>query len=314
MGEFELIQHYFKQAPCAVATNAISLGIGDDCALLIPSPLTELAISTDTLIADVHFPALGDPFLIGQRALAVAVSDLAAMGAKSIGFTLALTLSTVDELWLKAFSEGLSLKAQQCSISLIGGDTTKGPLTIITITVIGEVPYGKALRRSGANSGDLLCVSGYLGEGAGALPMVLGEKLPETILLDRYWSPIPQLALGVALRDKATACLDVSDGLVADCGHIAKASNVALVIDLTKLPCSPSLLANYNEALCRQFMLTGGDDYQLAFTLPSKYLSELTQQFPNVQVIGRAEQGAGISVLDEQGQLVTLAQTGYQHF
>lgn len=314
MGEFELIQHYFKNAPCAVLTEAISLGIGDDCALIKPSSNTEIAISTDTLVADIHFPLKGDPFLIGQRALATTVSDLAAMGAKPLGFTLAITLPEVQEAWLQAFAEGFSLKAQQCGISLIGGDTTKGSLTI-GITVLGEVPVGKALRRDGAKEGDLLCVSGFLGEAAGALPLVLaGEAYDASGLMQQYWSPMPQLEIGLALREKATACLDISDGLVADCGHIAKASQVGLVIELAKLKVSPHLQTYYSSQQSLQFILTGGDDYQLAFTMPRDYFNELSKLYPSIQVIGTVEHGQGVKVVDHNGNVVTLVNKGYQHF
>lgn len=314
MGEFELIQHYFKSSACAVLTDSISLGIGDDCALLNLDPLSELAISTDTLVADVHFPAMGNPFLIGQRALAVTVSDLAAMGADPVGFTLALTLPRIDEAWIKAFAEGLSSKAQHCGIHLIGGDTTKGPLSL-TITVLGTVPKRKALVRSGAKVGDVLCVSGLLGEAAGALPLVLeGEEDLSSTLLNAYWSPTPQLALGVFLRDKATACLDISDGLVGDCAHIAKASGVGLVIELDKLPISESLLALYEPCVCYEMMLSGGDDYQLAFTLPRSEFALVKQQYPHVEMVGKVVEGAAVSVLDRQGLPIQLSKPSYQHF
>lgn len=314
MGEFELIQYYFKNSLCAYLNNNISLGIGDDCALLRLSSQSEMAISTDTLVADVHFPAAGEAFLIGQRALAVAVSDLAAMGAKPIGFTLALTLPRLDQTWLKGFSEGLCLKACECGISLIGGDTTKGTLAM-TVTVFGEVPLGKALRRDGAKAGDLLCVSGCLGEAAGALPLALENKpYDSSALLKAYWSPIPQLAIGNALLGKATACLDISDGLVADCGHIAKASDVALVIESSKLAISKALSTVYDNEQCLEKILTGGDDYQLAFTLPPALLSGLIQSYPCIQVIGYVMNGEGVKVLDKNNMPVTLTQSGYQHF
>lgn len=313
MGEFELIEHYFKTAPCAALNDQIALGIGDDCALLRLSSHTELAISTDTLVADVHFPSQAVPSLIAQRALAVTASDLAAMGAKPLAFTLALTLPHVDEAWLKGFAEGLSLKATQCAISLIGGDTTKGPLSI-TISVLGEVPGGMALRRSGAREGDLLCVSGCLGDGAAALPMVLGNKEIVPQIVEHYWSPTPQLALAILLRNKATACIDISDGLLADCGHIANASQVALVIELAKLPISDAVKSHYDKKTYQHYALAGGDDYQLAFTLPEEFLAELLGQYPSIRVIGRVEQGAGVKLLAANGQPVVVDTTGYQHF
>jgi len=313
VGEFELIEHYFKAAPCASLNDNIPLGIGDDCALLKLSHNAELAISTDTLVADAHFPAKADPYLIAQRALAVTVSDLAAMGAKPLAFTLALTLPQVDEVWLKKFAEGLSVKAKQCAINLIGGDTTKGPLSM-TLTVLGEVPSGMALRRSGANIGDLVCVSGELGAGAAALPMVLGKRQSLPSLLAHYWSPIPQLTLGLMLRGKASACIDISDGVLADCGHIAHASQVALTIELEKIPVSDEVKAYYDKQTYLNYALVGGDDYQLAFTLPQPYLAGLCEQYPSIKVIGQVETGQGVKLLAANGDPIIINSTGYQHF
>lgn len=313
MGEFELIETYFKASFCAMATNAMALGIGDDCALLNLNQNNQLAISTDTLVGGSHFPIDADPFLVGQRVLATTVSDLAAMGATPIAFTLALTLPEVNESWLRGFAEGLADKAKQCQISLAGGDTTKGPLTI-TATVLGEIPKGNALCRKGAQVGDLLCVSGYIGLGAGALPFVLDKLDYSPILLKEYWSPLPQLELGLLLRGKATACIDISDGLVADCGHIANASGVALMIDSELLPYHPELSKYYDKKQCLSFMLTGGDDYQLAFTLPEKEWAQISAQYPSAQIIGSVQAGAGVTVLDENKQPIILAQQGHQHF
>ena len=246
MGEFELIRHYFAAASCAQGGEGVVLGIGDDCALLELPVGEQLAVSTDTLVEGVHFPAACDPLLLGQRSLAVAVSDLAAMGADPIGVTLALTLPRVGADWLRQFADGLNLMAHRCGVSLIGGDTTRGPLSI-TVTVFGKVPAGQALRRSGARPGDLLCVGGHLGNAAGALPLVLGQRqAPVEVaepLLAHYWSPMPQLVLGRRLRGLATAALDISDGLLADCGHIAKASGVALEVNAEQVPVSPALEA-----------------------------------------------------------------------
>ncbi|NVZ79409.1 thiamine-phosphate kinase, partial [Pseudomonas gingeri] len=173
MGEFELIRNFFAAAPCAQAGEGVDLGIGDDCALLSVPLGEQLAVSTDTLVAGVHFSDPCDPFLLGQRALAVAASDLAAMGATPIAFTLALTLAHNDAGWLQAFAQGLNQMAQHCALRLVGGDTTRGPLSL-TLTVFGRVPVGQALTRGGAQVGDLLCVGGELGNAAGALPLVLG--------------------------------------------------------------------------------------------------------------------------------------------
>ncbi|MDR6711854.1 thiamine-monophosphate kinase [Pseudomonas hunanensis] len=317
MGEFELIRHYFAAAPCAQGGEGVALGIGDDCALLDLPVGEQLAVSTDTLVAGVHFPAVCAPLLLGQRSLAVAASDLAAMGATPIGFTLALTLPEVSAAWLQAYAEGLNHMARHCGLSLIGGDTTRGPLSI-TMTVFGRVPAGQALLRSGARAGDLLCVGGELGNAAGALALVLGERQAEPgvaePLLSHYWAPSPQFALGQALRGKATAALDISDGLLADCGHIAKASRVALEVNLAEVPVSPALLGFVGREAACQAALTGGDDYVLAFTLPPTQLSSLRAAGVPVHVIGRVLEGEGVSLRDAQGQDITPQQRGYQHF
>ncbi|MBU0851381.1 MAG: thiamine-phosphate kinase, partial [Gammaproteobacteria bacterium] len=263
MGEFELIRDYFAAAACARVGGDVVLGIGDDCALLAVPPGEQLAISTDSLTAAVHFPDPCDPYSLGQRALAVSTSDLAGMGATPIGFTLALTLPSVDSNWLAEFARGLDAMAAGCDMRLIGGDTTRGPLSM-TLTVFGRVPVGEALLRSGAQPGDLLCVGGALGDAAGALPIVLGEREADTVeaaaLLRRYWSPQPQLALGQALRGKATAALDISDGLLADCNHIATASSVSLVIEQARVPLSDSLVRFAGTEQALQCALGGGDD------------------------------------------------------
>ncbi|QQZ41480.1 thiamine-phosphate kinase [Pseudomonas sp. SK3(2021)] len=317
MGEFELIRTFFAAAPCAQGGEGVALGIGDDCALLAVAPGEQLAISTDTLVAGVHFAEPCDPFLLGQRSLAVAVSDLAAMGAAPIAFTLALTLPTVETVWLQAYANGLSAMAQSCGVRLVGGDTTRGPLTL-TMTVFGRVPAGQVLTRSGARPGDLLCVGGELGNGAGALPLVLGQRSADPAvaepLLAHYWSPQPQLALGQALRGKATAALDISDGLLADCGHIAVASAVGLLIESEKLPMSRALLSFLGENDARLAALSGGDDYVLAFTLPEAELAPLLAAGWPVHVLGRVVAGQGVVLLDAEGRDITPSTRGYQHF
>jgi thiamine-monophosphate kinase len=317
MGEFELIRQYFAAAACARVGGDVALGIGDDCALLSLPPGEQLAVSTDSLVAGVHFPDPCDPFLLGQRALAVSASDLAGMGATPIGFTLALTLPAADPAWLAEFARGLDAMAAGCDLRLIGGDTTRGPLSL-TLTVFGRVPAGQALLRSGAQPGDLLCVGGELGDAAGALPLVLGQQFadsPEAVaLLARYWSPQPQLALGQALRGRATAALDISDGLLADCGHIARASGVALCIERDRLPLSDALRHVAGEAAALDCALAGGDDYRLAFTLPPAQLAALQAQGWSLQVIGSVQAGQGVQLLDAAGTPLPTAVTGYNHF
>lgn len=317
MGEFELIRQFFAAARCAQAGEGVVLGIGDDCALLQVGVGEQLAVSTDTLVEGVHFPVAAEPGLLGQRALAVAVSDLAAMGAAPLAFTLALTLPQVSAAWLQAFAAGLDAMAERCAVRLAGGDTTRGPLSL-TVTVFGSVPAGQALTRAGAQPGDLLCVGGALGDAAGALPLVLQQAVASVEiaqpLLARYWSPPPQLALGQALRCRASAALDISDGLLADCGHIALASGVALQIEQSRLPLSDALQQWLGLDGARHAALTGGDDYVLAFTLPPQHLPGLLAARWPIHVIGRASKGQGVTLLDEQGRDITPAIRGYQHF
>ncbi|AVU75006.1 thiamine-phosphate kinase [Pseudomonas sp. FP1154] len=317
MGEFELIRHYFAAASCAQGGEGVALGIGDDCALLAVPPGEQLAVSTDTLVAGVHFPDPCDPFLLGQRSLAVAVSDLAAMGATPFAFTLALTLPTVTADWLQAYARGLNQMAQACDVALVGGDTTRGPLSM-TLTVFGRVPCGQALTRGGAQPGDWLCVGGELGNGAGALPLVLGQRTAEPDiaepLLAHYWSPRPQIDLGLALRGKAGAAMDISDGLLADCGHIALASGVALHVERDRLPLSKALVAFLGRANAAHAALSGGDDYVLLFTLPSVRLMALQAEGWPIHVIGRVVAGQGVALLDSDGHDITPKIRGYQHF
>lgn len=316
MGEFELIRRFFAAASCSQAGGEVALGIGDDCALLMLPAGEQLAVSTDTLVAGVHFPDPCDPDLLAQRALGVTASDLAAMGAAPVGFTLALTLPQADPVWLQAFAEGLNRAAQAFGLRLIGGDTTRGPLSL-TLTVFGRVPRGQALTRGGARPGDLLCVGGSLGDAAAALPLVLGQARLDAALaeplLARYWQPQPQLALGQALRGVASAALDISDGLLADAGHIAEVSGVALEIDRARIPLSPALRAWQGEAGLAA-ALAGGDDYRLLFTLAPGHLAEVLGAWPEVACIGRVVVGSGVRLLDGFGQELTPPRRGYQHF
>jgi len=320
LGEFALIGRYFQRAVLEQAGGhaAVALGIGDDAALLQPAPGCQWVISTDSLVQGVHFPEQYSPDDLGYRALAVAVSDLAAMAARPLGFTLALTLPEIDEPWLQSFSDGLAQCAVDHRISLIGGDTTRGPLNI-GISVFGEVAVGQALRRSGAQPGDLLCVGGPLGDGAGGLAVVTEQALPQALrpaerdyLRARFWRPRAQCELGLALAGVASSGLDVSDGLLQDAGHLAAASGLALHLCSEDVPCSTALLA-WPAAQRQAWMLRGGDDYVLLFTLPAQQAGQLDhwrQQGWPVSVIGRAQAGAGVWL---DGQPVAGA-GGYQHF
>ncbi|HEY7886090.1 MAG TPA: thiamine-phosphate kinase [Cellvibrionaceae bacterium] len=320
MGEFELIRHYFASANELPAS--VVLGIGDDAALLIPAPDQQLVISVDTLVADVHFPAEADAEDIAQRALRVNLSDLAAMGATPAWFTLALTLPAAwssDERrdWVEGFSRGLRECAKRYECTLVGGDTTAGPLSI-TLQVMGQLPPGQALRRDGAAVDDFILVTNTLGDGAAALAQLTGSTDNEhsDYLHQRFYRPEPQLAAGQALRGIASAALDISDGLLADLGHLCQASDVAAEIDVASLPVSAPVAQQALE-LQRHWALSGGDDYQLLFTVAPAQMSELAQLQAagkiQASVIGRIGAGSGVHCTLE-GHDYPVSEKGYTHF
>ena len=264
--EFSLINRYFKNL---TAQQDVVIGIGDDAAILEPTQGHQLALATDSLVCAVHFPEEAKAYQIATGSLCVNLSDMAAMGATPKWFTLALTIpkSFATTNWLEEFSQGLADIANQYNVSLVGGDTTAGPLTI-SITVAGELPAGESLCRGGAQVGDTIYVSGTLGDGAAGLyelthnPKTISERL-----LQRFYAPQPQIDLGKGLRDYATACIDISDGLIADLGHICKASGLGAQIRSDLLPVHSELKVNHSNHF-QQWVLTGGDDYQLCFTVP----------------------------------------------
>ena len=273
LGEFDLIQRFFKAGADAMRPNdekTIALGIGDDCALLKPTAGEEIAITSDMLVEGRHFFMGANPELLGRKALAVNLSDLAAMGAKPIGFTLAIALPTVDKAWLEAFSKGLFAVANQYSCPLIGGDTTAGPLTI-SITAFGSTPSGKAIRRSGAKTGDDIWVSGAVGDARLTLAALRHEmNLSESDLRQiehRMHNPTPRVDLGMKIREVASAALDISDGLLGDLQHILKQSQVSAEVFLDQLPKS-EILQIQSEDIQNQFAACGGDDYEICFTAP----------------------------------------------
>ena len=277
LGEFDLIDRFFKTGADSLHTSAdpaIALGIGDDCALIKPSSNEEIAITSDMLVEGRHFFAEADPELLARKALAVNLSDLAAMGARPVGFTLAIALPKVDEAWLKSFSQGLFATAQEYSCPLIGGDTTAGPLTI-SITALGSIPSGKAIRRSGAKVGDEIWVSGSIGDARLTLAALRHEiNLPKEDLQQvehRMHQPSPRIELGMQLRDIASAALDISDGLLGDLNHILMQSQVSAQVDLDKIPKS-STLQKQDISIQNLFAACGGDDYELCFTAhPSQH-------------------------------------------
>ena len=280
LGEFDLIWRFFKAGSESMAqnqTDQVLLGIGDDCALLQPDPAQSLAVTSDMLVEGRHFFANANPEWLGHKALAVNLSDLAAMGAKPVGFTLALALPNANADWLAQFSQGLFRLAQQWQCPLIGGDTTQGPLTIC-ITALGHVPSSTAIKRSGAKVGDDIWVSGTLGDARLALGALRNEWSlnPSGLeaVLPRMHEPEPRIALGMQLRGVASSALDVSDGLLGDLRHILKASQVNAEVLIDQLPTSPTL-AEQTQDLRRQCAANGGDDYELCFTAPKNKRTEI---------------------------------------
>src|SRR5512139_2683432 len=314
--EFDLIaRHFTRAAPGAV------LGVGDDCALLAPSPGMQLAVSTDMLLEGRHFSPQDSPAGLGHKSLAVNLSDLAAMGATPRWVTLAIALPAADDAWLTAFARGFFRIADQYGIELVGGDTTRGPLTI-SITVMGEVPPGQALRRDGAKAGDDVWVSGVIGSAAMALAYRQGRLFMEQVdaarVLPALYLPTPRVQLGIALRGIATSAIDISDGLLGDLGHILERSQIGATLEFAALPTLPVVQAYLHEAVARDCVLAGGDDYELCFTAPAGKRAEVQAVARSAGVavtrIGRIHAAAGLTVHDADGQPLPFEHTGYDHF
>jgi thiamine-monophosphate kinase len=318
MTEFELISRYFDRP--LPRGSAARLGIGDDCALLAPRPGHEFAISTDMLVAGRHFAADADPASIGWKTLAVNLSDLAAMGARPLAFTLALALPDADESWLASFSSGLFDCADAFGCPLVGGDTTRGPLTL-GVTVFGDVPEGEALRRSGAQAGDDVWVSGVIGSAALALKHRRGPCVAiDPTLANALDRPVPRVALGIALRGIAHAAIDVSDGLAQDLGHILTASGCGADVDVDAIPRSTALDAIDADGRNRM-ILAGGDDYELCFTAPSSRRDAVVAAGASADTpvarIGSIHASSGLRLLDADGepwQADGEPVHGYDHF
>jgi len=314
--EFELIRRFFTPR----TTHTVLAG-GDDAALIAVTPGFELAVSTDMLIAGRHFFENAEPYGIGHKSLAVNLSDLAAMGARPGWATLSLALPQADADWLERFSLGFLELARAHDVDLIGGDTTRGPLAIC-VQIMGEVAAGKALRRSGARAGDDLWVSGTLGDAAIGLAHLHGDfelrAHDRDHALKRLDLPQPRVALGQALLGVATGAIDISDGLIADVGHVAEASGVRAVIEWESVPLSSAAGPNRQHPVVQQCALAGGDDYELAFTAPSSARKALGRLDAKLSValtrIGHIEAGDGVTVLDKGGKPLVLPEAGFDHF
>lgn len=314
--EFRLIQrHFARPAPSAV------LGVGDDAALLQPAPGMQLAVSSDMLVAGTHFFPDADPRKLGWKTLAVNISDLAAMGAQPRWATLAVALPQVDDAWLAAFADGLFKCAEMFDVELVGGDTTRGPLNLC-VTIFGEVPAERALRRDGACAGDDIWLSGTLGSAALALACLQGRAvLDETDLAHCRRSldtPQPRVALGLALRGLAHAAIDISDGLLADLGHILERSQCGAEIRFADLPTHPALAPMLDMPWARDCLLAGGDDYELCFTAPQARRDAIaaigTRLGLPLTRIGRITGNPGLALLDTAGLPLASHKAGYDHF
>ncbi|MEB6380547.1 thiamine-phosphate kinase [Leclercia adecarboxylata] len=319
-GEFSLIARYFDRVRSS--RRDVETGIGDDCALLnIPDKQT-LAISTDTLVCGNHFLPDIDPADLAFKALAVNLSDLAAMGADPAWLTLALTLPKVDESWLETFSDALFEQLNYYDMQLIGGDTTAGPLSM-TLAIHGYVPTGRALKRSGAKPGDWIYVSGTPGDSAAGLAILQKRLVVENAddaayFLQRHLRPTPRILQGQALRDRASAAIDLSDGLISDLGHILKASGVGARIDLNEFPLSEAMRRHVEPEQALRWALSGGEDYELCFTVPELNRGTLDVALANLgarytcigQIMPESE---GLQFV-QNGEPVTLDWKGYDHF
>ena len=317
LSEFDLIRQYFSAA--TAARDDVILGIGDDCALLQPPGGVCLAVSMDTLVEGRHFEPGADPVSLGHKALAVNLSDLAAMGAEPAWVTLALTMPTADTDWLRGFVEGFSALAAQHGVQLVGGDTTRGPLSI-TIQVHGFVEPDSALTRSGGRPGDRLFVSGRIGDAALALARARDSASPASVagdLQQRLDRPMPRVALGRLLRGQAGAAIDLSDGLLADLGHVCSASGLGARVELGRVPVSPAVAAECAAGRW-QYALAGGDDYELLFSVPEAEVADVLRLCSGadqpVQEIGCLVDEPGIVLVYPDGHASKEIPLGFDHF
>ncbi len=319
LSEFDLISRFFSQR--GSQRDDVVLGVGDDGAVLQCPPGLQLVAAIDSLVEEVHFPKGSPARSIGHRALAVNLSDIAAMGAQPAWALLALALPAADEAWLTEFSAGLDALARQHGVALVGGDTTGGKLCV-TVQIMGFVPPGAALTRSGGHGGDVVFVSGTPGDSAAGLMLeqsrlTVADAAHAHWLLERFRYPTPRVALGQALRGLASACIDVSDGLLGDCARLAEASGCGVSLDYASLPVSPALRAAVGEERARELALTGGEDYELCFTVPVAQLEEFAARCPAAQFgwsrIGALRHERGASV-QRGASVMQVSHRGFDHF
>jgi len=319
LSEFEIIDRYFRSR--APRRRDVIVGIGDDGAVLSVPEGQHLVVSMDTLVCDVHFPASAPARAVGHKALAVNLSDLAAMGAEPAWATLALTLPEADEAWLRGFAEGFFALAESFEVDLVGGDTTRGPLSV-TVQVHGFVPPGGAMCRRGARPGDGIFVTGTLGDAALALWLLQkrrrGGVRERAYLLSRLHTPLPRVSVGLALREYASAAIDLSDGLIGDLGHVCRSSGVGASLWVDKLPRSDAFAALADEEEGYRLALVGGDDYELCLTVPPEHQSALKQAAGSLDCrltrIGIVERESALRCLHDDGTELRIRGGAWQHF
>lgn len=316
--EFDIINQYFAKYAQSKSSQDLVLGIGDDCAVLAPDPRKLLVVSVDTLISGVHFPQSTSAADIAYKSLCVNLSDLAAMGARPAWFTLALSLPESDAKWLTDFSQSLFATASYYGIHLIGGDTTKGPLSI-TVQVMGYVDKHAYITRSGAKAGDRICVTGKLGAAALGLKLVLLETqldcpIATQAALRALNRPEPRLAEGLKLTTIARAGLDISDGLLADLQHLLDASNVGAIVNVDDLPIASCVLSHCKRQEALKMAMTGGDDYELCFTLPKDTKDDEVLRGVDFTCIGQITHELGLQLMDGNGERIKISGSGYDHF
>jgi thiamine-monophosphate kinase len=319
LSEFQLIDKFF--AHCSVERSDVLLGIGDDAALFKAPAGATLVAAVDTLVEGVHFPNNTSAADIGYRALAVNLSDFAAMGAEPAWATLALTLPRADDEWLREFSAGFCGAARQYNVQLVGGDTTKGSLTV-TVQLTGYVPDGYALRRDAAKPGDLIYVTGTLGDAGLALALLEDQckvtRQQQEYVLSRFYRPQPRVQHGIALRNLANAAIDISDGLLADLNHVLTASQVGATLIVDHVPLSTALQSVLQTVGGWRLPLTAGDDYELCFTVPQEKKAEvehLLGRYPgSMTCVGTVENEMGLRCQFSSGQQFETSESGYDHF
>jgi thiamine-monophosphate kinase len=319
MSEFELIARHFTHV--GAQRHDVRIGVGDDGAVVMPPASRELVMVTDSLVEGVHFPPGSPPASIGHRAFAVNLSDLAAMGAEPAWALLALALPDADDAWLAAFSRAAGDLCRRHGVALIGGDTTRGPMTI-NVTMIGIVPIGVALERAGGQAGDAIFVTGTPGDSAAGLALEqnrlhVPDSMSAQILRDRFLFPTPRCDVGIALRGLASACIDVSDGLGGDLEKLCAASGCGADVDAAALPISDALAGAVGRELAREYALTGGDDYELLFAVPLARLgamyTAIAQGLGPVTRIGSLVSGKGVRV-STRGGVMQFSGSGFDHF